>query len=193
MATYQYVPKTPEQKEKLRIRSIRGSAKYRSKNKDKITAYNKKRYSETRNRELARKKQNRRDDRIKFLLSAAKSRAKKKNIAFELTYEDIVIPDTCPILGIPLFFSERGKGRGDNTPSPDRLDPSLGYTKDNVRIISWRANKLKSNGTAEEHRLIAEWMAKESTSPLSQQLNNNNSTSCPSPSSPECDLRQADR
>ena len=45
-----------------------------------------------------------------------------------------------------------------SSPSLDRLVPALGYVKGNVQVISWRANKLKGEGTAEDHRLIAEWM-----------------------------------
>lgn len=62
--------------------------------------------------------------------------------------KDIVIPSVCPVLGIPLFLV--GSKRTDNSPSVDRVDSTRGYTKDNVRIISWRANKLKQDASLEE-------------------------------------------
>ena len=92
-------------------------------------------------------------------LRKAKVRAKKFLVPFAITVNDIVIPEYCPVLGIPIFRID-GK-YSDNSPSIDRLIPSLGYTRNNIRIISYRANRLKGDGTAEEHRHIAEWMEKE--------------------------------
>jgi hypothetical protein len=46
----------------------------------------------------------------------------------------------------------------DTSPSLDKINPELGYVPGNVAIISYRANRIKNNGTAEEHRLIADWM-----------------------------------
>ncbi len=40
----------------------------------------------------------------------------------------------------------------------DRKDNSRGYVHGNVVIMSLRANMLKNNGTAAEHRAIANWM-----------------------------------
>lgn len=92
-------------------------------------------------------------DPVGYLLSTTKYRAKKYGIEFSLTRDDIVIPDKCPILGIPLFFVESDnskKSKNPNSPSIDRIDSSKGYVAGNVRIISWRANFLKNDATAEE-------------------------------------------
>lgn len=90
------------------------------------------------------------------MLYSAKETAKRKGLPFNLTPEDIAIPDTCPVLGLEL---ERSSGyREENSPSLDRLIPSLGYIKGNVSVISWRANKLKQEGSAAEHFKIAQWM-----------------------------------
>lgn len=82
-----------------------------------------------------------------YILNGTRSRAKERGIDFNLELEDIIIPDACPICKIPLKFSAK---RTSNTPSVDRLDNSKGYIKGNVRIISWRANRLKNNLTKEE-------------------------------------------
>lgn len=33
-----------------------------------------------------------------------------------------------------------------------------GYVPGNVEVISFRANRIKNNGTADEHERIAQWM-----------------------------------
>ena len=97
----------------------------------------------------------RRRPELKMLYSARES-AKRQGIPFDLDEADIQIPEACPVLGIAI---EKGFWhRTYNSPSLDRLVPALGYVKGNVQVISWRANKLKGEGTAEDHRLIAEWM-----------------------------------
>jgi hypothetical protein len=40
----------------------------------------------------------------------------------------------------------------------DRIDNNEGYVKGNVAVISFRANTLKNNATAEELRAIADYM-----------------------------------
>lgn len=91
----------------------------------------------------------------KEMMQNAKRRAKQAGMGFNLTLEDIVIPAKCPVLGIPIVI---GSGTMSNSPSIDRIDSNKGYIKGNVAIMSDRANRLKNNGTAEEHEAIAKWM-----------------------------------
>ena len=71
-------------------------------------------------------------DPRKALLMSSKARAKSKNLEWELTLEDVTIPDLCPVLGIPLFPS---KGLpGPNSPTLDRFDNTKGYTKTNTTV-----------------------------------------------------------
>lgn len=95
---------------------------------------------------------------FKTLLNQLRASAKKRGIEFDLTTNDIDeigIPISCPILGIPLAFN-KGSPK-DNSFSFDRIDSSKGYTKDNVIIVSHRVNKLKSNSTFEEMKKIFEY------------------------------------
>lgn len=95
---------------------------------------------------------------FKKLLSSLRASAKKRNIEFDLTTADldeIGIPITCPVLGIPITFNS-GEAM-DNSISIDRIDSSKGYTKDNIVIVSNRVNKLKSNSTFEEMKKIFEF------------------------------------
>ena len=96
-----------------------------------------------------------------YMLSAAKHRAKRDGLVFTLEVHDIVIPTVCPVLGIPIAFST-GREKG-SSPSLDRVDNTKGYTAENVRVISNRANLLKRDGTEEEHRAIADYIAREKT------------------------------
>lgn len=88
----------------------------------------------------------------KSIIHRTRSRAKKNGIEFDLLPQDITIPATCPVLGIPLTRS--GK-QDDNAPSLDRIDNAKGYVRGNVVIVSWRANRLKSDATIAELRQIA--------------------------------------
>lgn len=88
-------------------------------------------------------------DRKTQMLRAAKRRASVKEIEFDIEISDIDIPEFCPILGLKLDFFN-GKEDKDTSPSLDRKDNSKGYIKSNVRIISHRANRLKSNATIED-------------------------------------------
>ena len=88
----------------------------------------------------------------------AKSSARKKSIEFSIELSDIVIPKICPCLGIPIVTESIDKKATPNSPSIDRIDPSKGYVKGNVRVISWRANKIKSDASIEELEMIASYM-----------------------------------
>ena len=86
------------------------------------------------------------------MYNGVKYRAKKFNIPFNLELSDIIIPTECPLLGIPIY---KTKGRvKNNTPSLDKINPSLGYVKGNIWVISWKANRTKSNLSIEELRMF---------------------------------------
>lgn len=92
---------------------------------------------------------------FKTLWSQLKSSAKKRNIPFDLRpadIDEIGIPITCPVLGIPLAFNRQKVE--DNSISFDRIDSTKGYTKDNLIVVSYRVNKLKSNSSLEEMNKI---------------------------------------
>jgi hypothetical protein len=89
---------------------------------------------------------------------AKKANANRTGVEFTIPFGELTFPTHCPVLGIEIdYFSE---GRQENSPSFDRFDPSKGYVSGNVAVVSWRANRIKNDGTAEELRKIADWMAK---------------------------------
>jgi hypothetical protein len=84
----------------------------------------------------------------------AKQRAKQKKLEFSITEEDIAIPARCPILDIPLAAGSGRNGSASaenhNAPTIDRIDNSIGYTKENIAVISRRANTLKKDASLNE-------------------------------------------
>jgi hypothetical protein len=90
---------------------------------------------------------------------SAKHRAKRDNLPFNILPSDIIIPKLCPVLGIELKRNGR-EAKGDS-PSMDKIIPQRGYVKGNIRIISFRANSIKRDATAEELRKVADDAAKQ--------------------------------
>ncbi|RWZ86751.1 MAG: hypothetical protein EO766_13170 [Hydrotalea sp. AMD] len=97
---------------------------------------------------LQQKRDNSRKNFISGMLSRAAQRAKKYKVDFDLTKEDIIIPDKCPLLNVP--FKLGVKHDYQLSPSIDRIDPLKGYTKDNIKIISTLANTMKNSATKEQ-------------------------------------------
>jgi len=88
----------------------------------------------------------------------AKERANKYELPFDLTLDDLIIPDNCPVLGIPLFKNLGNKSPGPNSPTVDRIVPELGYVRGNIQIISFKANTMKNNASIEELLKFADWV-----------------------------------
>lgn len=86
-----------------------------------------------------------------------KANSVRRGIDFTVDFCDVEFPTHCPVFGIELdYFTDQGFQ--DNSPSFDRIDTTKGYIKGNVSIISMKANRIKNNGTAKEHRLIADFI-----------------------------------
>ena len=91
--------------------------------------------------------------------SRTKAICKKIGRLYKISWQDIfaAIPldHKCPVLGISLIF---GSGKqSPNNPSIDCIDPRLRYVKGNIRVISHRANQLKSDVTdAEELQKVVD-------------------------------------
>lgn len=104
------------------------------------------------------KRESYRKDPRQQLYRNAKKRAKDKGLYFSLTKEDIKIPDVCPLLGISIRIAEGVAD--DHSPSLDRIEPEKGYTKENIQVVSQRANRIKDNASFEELKTIAENLEK---------------------------------
>jgi hypothetical protein len=98
-----------------------------------------------------RKKLHANDPRTRMLVDARR-RAKAKGLEFNITKDDIIVPDLCPLLHIPLKTSS--KILSINSPSIDRIICQKGYVKGNVMVISTKANTAKSNLSLIELKLL---------------------------------------
>ena len=107
------------------------------------------------NEEKERRKNNWKYQPTKHMLNNSKQRAKAKGLQHTLTMDDIIIPDYCPVLGIKLETGDRKQH--DNAPSIDRIDNDKGYIKENIMVISTRANNLKKDATIDELIMIGKF------------------------------------
>ncbi len=106
------------------------------------------------------------------MVGHAKGRAKDKNLPFDIDLdyvrsmvgENAELASHCPVFGIALDWSrQRGNGGKPlpNSPSIDRIDPERGYVKGNIKIISFRANQIKSDASHEELKLVTAYLGRE--------------------------------
>lgn len=132
--------------------------KYYEKNKDKvITAACKWQKEHPEQRRLSHKK-HRQKNPVKYMLYKAKRRARDKEIEFSIVETDFTnLPTHCPVLGLELIY-HGGGSMEDRNASLDRIDNTKGYIKDNVQIISFRANKIKNDATLKELKAITKYM-----------------------------------
>ena len=146
---YENRRRTGEQLEKHRI----WQTGYRARNRE-IINLKQKVYSQTPDAKQNRKEYYARN-RVSMLLRQARKRARAKNLQMNITAMDLVIPELCPVLQIPI--TPGGPDR-DHWPSIDRFDNARGYVVGNVRIISCRANYLKSDATIDELEKVIKYM-----------------------------------
>ena len=90
-----------------------------------------------------------------ILLRRTKNRAKKLGRDFNLTLEDVRIPERCPIFKTKFVYGDRRL-----CASIDRIDNNKGYVKGNIQIISMRANRMKGDNTIKDFELLLKYMKK---------------------------------
>lgn len=93
------------------------------------------------------------------LLSGVRDRSRRFGIPCDFDREHLVSlfyaqNGTCFYTDEPMR-AKRGKGHANNSVSIDRVDPTKGYTKDNVVLCTYRVNSAKRDFSVDEMRL---WM-----------------------------------
>lgn len=135
------------------------SKDYYEQNKEQLKERHKKnrleKYRADPKKDMAKQKQWKINNIERYLVQSARNRAKKYSLPFDITHEDVVVPEFCPYLGIKLVpFSEW------SSPSLDKIIPELGYVKGNIQVISTKANTMKNNATQDELVRFAESVLK---------------------------------
>jgi hypothetical protein len=163
----EYYQKTKDAKKEQKAAT---SKAYREKNKESLKQRNKEYYLKNKEaicertaehkrnkykanpeKDLAKQKLWKIANQEKYLVQNARARAKKYGVVFDISADDIHIPEVCPYLGIKLEpFSEWA------SPSLDKINPALGYVKGNIQVISNLANTMKSSANVEQLVLFAE-------------------------------------
>src|SRR6266481_1415047 len=105
---------------------------YKEKNQERISEIWSAYYQKNKEKLKKRQKDNYWKNLGNYLFYAAKQRAVKYGLEFNI----------------------------DRTPSLDRIDPSKGYIKGNIAVISFRANRLKGNATLDEIRKVINYLKK---------------------------------
>lgn len=144
-----------------RVRAI--NSKYRQKPKNRVRAAQKSRewhaeHTEyANNRRIVRKQMQRVQKPWTVSVRGAQSRAKKKNLPFDLTYEwaEAVWTGRCELTGIPFSLGIR-HSRDVLGPSVDKIDASKGYVQNNCRFVLHCINTFKYTGTDENMYRVAE-------------------------------------
>lgn len=90
--------------------------------------------------------------------SNKKANAKRAGIPFTILFGEIEWPMICPVLGTPIDYL--APQISENSPSLDQIVPGKGYVPGNVAVMSWRANRIKNDGTLEEHVKVVTWLEK---------------------------------
>lgn len=85
----------------------------------------------------------------------AKYRSKKNGIEFSITKKWVALSVVkfCPLLQIELNYG--ASKSSDSSASIDRVDSSKGYTPENCKIISFKANRIKNNATLQDIQMLA--------------------------------------
>lgn len=105
------------------------------------------------------------EKRAMCLVASARIRARRLGVPFTLCEEDIqqiqrVIDDgRCELSGA-FFELVAGKGKRARSPSLDRIEPSKGYTSENVRVVCLCLNAGMGHWGEEALRdVVQEWLA----------------------------------
>jgi hypothetical protein len=144
---------------------------WKHKNKERISSRSREIYAKGKGSMVKKRRDERKSEkpirhRASVIRNGMRDRSRIKNLPFDSDFfsTDYIIGQLlnnpcCKCCGKEFDISPKeGRKARDNSPSADRVDPKKGYTKDNVCIICWRCNKHKQAASAEELRMIADYI-----------------------------------
>ena len=148
---------------------IQNSKQYRAKNPEKVkNSYNKWRATHVEQEKARGKRRYAKEGsipsiKITYIVRNARRRAKKRKIQFdEKLFELFKNPPThCPSCRLEFEYAVgQGRGKRGQSPSLDRFNNNEGYTLENTKIICWKCNSLKADGTLDEIRAVYNYVNK---------------------------------
>ena len=86
----------------------------------------------------------------KTIINAVRSRAKKKGMPFDLDLDWLALiikKGRCEATDDVFNHEFKVKQTRPYAPSVHRIDPLLGYTKDNCKVVTWAWNRMVGDGT----------------------------------------------
>lgn len=100
-------------------------------------------------REYKRARQRSTRHRARQLWDSARRRSLTSGREFSLSVDDVyerLQKGRCEATGLPFDFlpMPRRRARNPYAPSLDRVDPEIGYTKANTRIVVWAFNAMRN-------------------------------------------------
>lgn len=159
--------------EKWREQHNHSMRKWKAANPEKAKALARKYYEKTKDANKEKLKETQKQSRIKVQkkrpnrqrIWSITQRCKKRGLEMNITeqYLDDLMKNTpvCPILGIPLDYSNTsGQWFDSSSVHLDRIDNAKGYIEGNVHFISGRANMIKRDATIEELEKLLSYLRK---------------------------------
>lgn len=98
-----------------------------------------------------------REDYRRGMLNRARQAAKRGVPCNLESIEDIPYVTRCPVFGVELVV---GTKQHNFSPSLDKIRPELGYVKGNIIVVSFLANRIKSDATPEQIMAVAKFYKK---------------------------------
>jgi hypothetical protein len=141
-------------REKDRLKAIKYAANEGGL-RDKVLAYQRRRFSA-----------GSMEFRLRTAVNAARSRAYKRDIPFSLSYTDLGLPTHCAVSGIEFVMGESFHKGNIFCPSLDRIDPTKGYVKGNVRVVCHGYNLAKHEGNDADVLKLARAIVAKADSPV---------------------------
>jgi len=147
-----------QQTEKYKVAAARASKKYRAAHPERLKKRRDRFVKKNPNYFAIVNQRWRTSKPIDSLYQSIKTRAKSKGVEFSVSVDylkSLPLTANCPVLGTPMCFQSKDR---DSSISLDRIIPSLGYVKGNVRWISFRANRLLGDGVLDEFKKVVTFL-----------------------------------
>lgn len=143
---------------------------WKRKNSVRLAAARRKRYAETKGKEVKDRERLRREraplrTQCQRLRAGMASRSRLKAVPFDSAgftvdylMDRIIANPFCECCGCSLRIGSAHGRTVDTSITIDRIRPERGYTMSNVAILCWRCNNLKRDANPKELKVLYNWL-----------------------------------